>query len=284
MTHCKLIMVSLLFLSSSIYAKDLGINYGEPTPALAMYAAQTKFAVDRCVSDGLINDVNGAEKFLKYFDRGVWTSTYKDMDEEFSTNYDLFLSNYTAAWNIASTENRQQFCDSLNSEILIKKEKFSWLKTTRWLETILYFREKFSPLSKTSIERQRKMQNIAAIASFAASAATTAASISASHDAVSSAKAGDWSASNQQMDMSQKFNKTGMEIALNTPSSTIINAQTISVLEVKMEDGTQKVIRCPVIDHFFGFSAPVESQIWITYQKVWVPCRNPLPSDMRPAE
>lgn len=274
----------LLVLPSSIYAKDLGMSYGEPTPALAMYAAQTKFAVDQCVSDGLTDDVNGAVNFLKYFDRGVWLSAYKTKDEEFSTNYDLFLSHYAAAWAVSNSEQRRQFCGALNSEISLKNEKFSWLRTTRWLETILYFREKFSPISEASLVKRQKMQKIAAIASFAGSALTTAAGISASNNALSSAKAGDWNAYNQQMDMSQRFNKAGGEMALSTSSFEAISSQTTSVLEIKMEDGTQKIVRCPVIDHFTGFAAPAESPIWITYQKVWVPCRNPIPSDIQPAK
>ncbi len=275
-----IITLLLMILPSTIFGKDLGMN-GVPTPALAMYAAQPNFAVDQCVSDGLTKDVKGAANFLRNFNNGVGLTFYKENDEEFTTNYDLFIANYTASWGNSSSEKRQQFCDSLNSEIALKNEKFSLLKTPRWIGSILYFRSKFSPISKESIERLKKRQKMAAILSVIGGVATTAASVSASHDAVTSAKAGNWNLSNQQMNMSRRFSQSTEAITWNQSTFEKISDKTISVLDVKTTDGSLKIARCPVVEHFSVFSAPAESPTWITYQKVWVPCRDPVPSDFQ---
>lgn len=271
-------------LPSSICAKDLGIHYGVPTPALAMYAAQTKFAINQCIADGLIDNAKGAASFQKFFDRGIFLSGYKEKDEEFVENYNTFLANYAAAWSSGSSEQRLNFCDALNGEIEFKSKRFSGLKLSRWFGQILYFRDKFSPLSEMSLERQKKMQKIASVLSFVSAAATTTASISASHDAIVSAKSGDWTASMQKMDMSRSFNQVGESMILSGSLSTTISSQVTSVLEVGMVGAKLKIARCPVIDHFYGFSAPIESSVWITYQNVWMPCRDPRPSDFEPVE
>ena len=111
----------------SAVGKDLGMFNGEPTPALAMYAAQTTFAAGQCVSAGMTADAKGAASFVKYFDRGIQLRLYKEKDEEFVRNLDLFLGNYAVSWNAASEESRRSFCDGFSSDIAVKSDGFfSW--------------------------------------------------------------------------------------------------------------------------------------------------------------
>jgi hypothetical protein len=257
--------------------KDLGIFNGEPTPALAMYAAQISFAADRCVAEGFTADAKGAASLVKYFDRVVQLRLYKKKDPDFVRNLESFLDNYSAAWNTADQDIRRNFCGGLNGEIAVKSEGFF-----RWITPVEYFRRKFSPLSLAAAERQRKLAGAASVMGVVA---TTAATVSAGHDAVSSAKVGDWFTSNQLMALSTGFNQLGWAFvgtsAIAPPESANAAA---SVLEEMRSDGTLRVVRCPVVDHFFSYSAPIDSPIWVTYQNVSVPCRDFVESDLEHVE
>lgn len=269
-----LIALTALAISTSPPAasKDLGMFNGEPTPALAMYAAQTSFAADRCVSAGLVADAKGAASFVKYFNRGIQLRLYMQKDEEFEKNVQLFLGNYATAWSNASEESRQSFCNGFASEIADKNGGF-----LGWMMPLNYFRYKFSPISESSAERARRL---ASIASVVGAVATTAATVSAGQDAISSAKSGDWSASNQQMALSRSFTQLGgAYVALAGAAPEGAN-NAASVLEIKTADGRTRISRCPVIDHFFSFAAPVDSPIWTVYQKVSMPCRDFVATDL----
>jgi len=260
----------------SVAGKDLGMFNGEPTPALAMYAAQTAFAADKCVSTGLTADAKGAASFVKYFNRGIQLRLYKKKDEEFVRNLELFLDKYLASWSSASEESRRSFCDGFNNEIAVKRDGFF-----RWMMPLNYFRYKFSPISEASAKRQRKL---AGIASVVGAVATTAATVSAGQDAVSSAKMGDWATSNQQMALSRSFNQLGGAFVATAGSMPEGADAAASVLEEKTADGRTRIFRCPVVDHFFSFAAPVESPLWSTYQSVSLPCRDLLASDLAHTE
>jgi hypothetical protein len=272
------IAIATLLVAASMSAagKDLGMFNGEPTPALAMYAAQTAFAADQCVSAGLTADAKGAASFVKYFDRGIQLRLYKKKDEEFVRNLELFLNNYATSWNAASEESHRNFCDGFSGDIAVKNGGFFG-----WMMPLNYFRNKFSPISEKSAKRQRKY---AGIASVVGAVATTAATVSAGQDAVSSAKVGDWTTSNQQMALSRSFNQLGgafVATAGSVPDGA--NAAT-SVLEEKTADGRTRISRCPVVDHFFSFAAPVESSFWAVYQSVSMPCRDLVASDLERVE
>ena len=103
----------------SVSAKDLGILSGETTPALAMYGAQTKFATDKCVSEGLIEDVKGAAKINKFFDRML--HRYMKKDQDVVANFNSFYKNYSVAWDASGQEVHRAFCDGLSGEIAGKK-------------------------------------------------------------------------------------------------------------------------------------------------------------------
>lgn len=261
-----ILVLTLLSLPCHLSAKDLGMFYGEPTPALAMYVAQVNFAVDKCVSQGYIQDTKGAERLLKHFNNGVQLRKYKEKDEGFSANLASFMSNYSNAWENATQENHRNFCGGLHADLLTKNQSF-----LNWAVAIDYFRTRLSPITEESANRKRK---IAGVLSVVGAAATTAATISAGTDSVSSAKAGDWTRSNQQMAASRSFNQAGAAFASAAPSA-VTTSPLLSVLE---ENG--QVVRCPVIDHFFGYAAPSDNAIWSTYQSVSVRCRDPLPSDV----
>lgn len=262
-----LFILSLLALPCHLSAKDLGMFYGEPTPALAMYVAQVNFAVDKCVSEELIQDTKGAERLLKHFNNGVQLREYKEKDEDFAANLAYYSENYNSAWNRSTQEQNQKFCDGLRTDLETKEQSF-----LRWAVAIDYFRARLSPISEESANRKRK---IAGVLSVLGAAATTAASISAGTDSVSSAKAGDWATSNQQMAASRSFNQAGAAIVgAAPPATTPADSPLFSVLE---ENG--EVVRCPVIDHFFGYSAPSDNTIWSTYQSVSMKCRDLLPTD-----
>ena len=118
------------------------------------------------------------------------------------------------------------------------------------------------------------------IASVAGIAASTAASVTAANDAVSSAKAGEFALSNQQMQIARGFNQLGGAMNGVSADSLIGANSAASVLALEDADGVVRIIRCPVIDHFFSYAAPAESPIWITYQQVSMPCRDFVASDL----
>ena len=263
-----ILALSLFAFPCHLSAKDLGRLYGEPTPALAMFVAQVNFAVDKCVSHEYIQDTKGAERLLKHFNGGIQLRKYKKDDDAFPANLATFTDYYNSAWGSSTQESREQFCKGLSADILTKNQGFF-----RWVNTIEYFRTKFSPITEESANRARK---IAGVLSVVGTAATTAASISASTDSVSSAKAGDWATSNQQMAASNYFNQAGAAFSSSAPSAITAGS---SPLWSVLEEGDGQIVRCPVVDHFFSFSAPSDNLIWSTYQSVTIICRDPLPTD-----
>ena len=154
-----------------------------------------------------------------------------------------------------------------------------------WVTPIEYFRRQFSPPSFADAERLRKLASFASVLSAVATTATAAASISAGKNAVSLAKAGDFSASNQSMAESSDFVQLGAKFvdipALNDFKGANSAA---SVLEEQRSDGTARIVRCPVVDHFFSYSAPIESPVWLYYQRVSMPCRDFEESDREHVE
>ena len=266
------IAIFLVATSFSADGKDLGMFNGEPTPALAMYAAQTAFAAEQCVSSGLTTDAKGAANFVKHFNRGIQLRLYRKKDEEFVRNLELFLNNSATSWNAADDQSRRAFCDGFSNEIAVKREGL-----ISWMAPLNYFRNKFSPISEASAERARKFVGIA---SLVGAVATTAATVSAGQDGVSSAKIGDWTTSNQEMALSRNFNQLGG--AFVTTAGTIPEGATAaaSFLVEEIPDGRIQIFRCPVVDHFFSFPQPIDSPIWIRYQNVSMPCRDLKASDL----
>ena len=123
----------------------------------------------------------------------------------------------------------------------------------------------------------------------AASLSAAQDAVSSSKDAVSSAKAGNFARSNQQLEssnhlmgVSRDFGQVAGAVAnvAATPANVNYNVLT-SVLEEKNPDGTLRIVRCPVVDHFYSYSAPVESAVWTTYQRVSMLCRDPAPADLQ---
>lgn len=278
----ELLAVTSLFIvfASPGNAKDLGNFEGDPTPALAMYAAQVGFAAEKCVAQGFTTDAKGAASVVKYFARVVRLDTYRKKHPDFDGNLNLFLGNYLVAWNAADRADRQSFCDGFNDEIAVKSDGLF-----RWITPIEYFRRQFSPPSSADIERQRRLAVFSSVLGAAATVATAAATVSAGHDSISAAKAGDFSTSNQLMDTSTDFSRQSATF-LDTSATAIpkgANAAA-SVLEETRSDGTVRIIRCPVVDHFFNYSAPISSPIWLTYQKVSIPCRDFMESDLEHVE
>ena len=259
----------LLIANNSADAKDLGLFYGEPTPAYALYIAQTNFAAEKCTSAGLIRDMKRSERFIKQFNNLTESKTYAKRDEEFAANVDLFLSNYNIAWEAANQDVRERFCNSYNDDIAAKK-------LSKFASQVYYFRYIFSPKTEASLARARKWINILSIAS---AVATTSATISAGRDSVSAAKAGDWNQSNQLMAESRNFNAIGTSMVAATGLSleSMQDAPLISVLD--QPSAGAGIIRCPTVDHFFSYQVPINSPFWTTYMSVQLPCRPPSPSD-----
>lgn len=269
-----LLTAFVLFSSSDLPAKDLGMFYGEPTPALAMLAAQTKFADEKCIAEGFVTNMTSAAKLKRMYKNLLATEIYKKKDEEYAANLDAMYDKYDSAWGMASQESRAAFCDGYKSDMAKRDDGF-----IRWATPIQYMKAKLSPLTEEARNRQQKW---AAIASVAGVVATSAASISAGNDALSSARAGNWNTSNAQMALSRDFIDVGSYFADNSAlsASNAISSELVSVLEVTGADGATRIVRCPVIDHFYRYSAPIDSPIWMTYQTASVDCRDPTPADL----
>ena len=278
----ELLVITYLFatFASPVNASDFGNLEGDPTPAMAMYAAQIRFSAEKCVAEGFTADVKGVASLVKYFDRVARLRLYEKKNPDFARNLESFMGNYSAAWNTADQDTRQTFCSGFNDELAVKNDGLF-----RWVTPIEYFRRQFSPPSLADIERQRKLAGLASVLSAAATTATAAASISAGRDAVSAAKVGDWSGSNHLMTTSRDFNQLGAAFvrvsAVTAPEGANAAA---SVLEEQRSDGTVRIVRCPVVDHFFSYSASINSPTWRTYQKVSMPCRDFKESDLEHAE
>jgi hypothetical protein len=269
----QLLCAFFLSLSGGINAKDLGMFNGEPTPALAMYAAQVRFAADRCVNTGFVQDSDSSAKVLKYFNRGIQLRLYLKKDEEFASNYETFYSTYIAAWDGAIDAVRRKFCDGYSAEIAARESE-GWLD---WAIPLNYLRSKFSPITE---ESRRRADKIAAFASVAGAALTATAGISAAEDAVSSAKAGNLDTSNRQMAASRQINQTGFALVDMAAPSDESHIELISVLETISSEGQTHIVSCPVTDHFFKYAAPVTATVWTTYQRVSVKCRDPISGDL----
>jgi len=91
---------------SRVPAKDLGMIYGEPQPALAMWIAQVHFAVSQCIADNKVGDKGGAQKLLKYFDNASQFRVYAAKDPDFNPNYERFLGAYAEGWKQANPKQR----------------------------------------------------------------------------------------------------------------------------------------------------------------------------------
>lgn len=264
----------LLALPGEVAAKDLGMFDGEPSPALAMYAAQVNFAENECLANDLVQDGNDAAKFLKYFNNGTQLRHYQKKAEDFAQSFNASSSNYRSAWQRADQADRAKFCEGFAADIAKKKS----LGFFRWATAIGYFRAKFSPLSELAAKRKRK---IGSVVSVVGAVASTAATLSAGADAVSSAKAGNWTTSDQQMAASRAFSQTGLALGSFSAHSAapVVAGPLVSVFEERTPSGEIQIVRCPVVDHFSNYSAPSDSPIWLTYQSVSIRCRDPTPSD-----
>jgi hypothetical protein len=270
------IAATAIIFAAHAEAKDLGLFYGEPTPAYAMYIAQVNSAAENCASAGMLREKKDAAKFLKHFNNGTEVAVYNKKDEAFAESYRNMQANYKTAFNAASTKVREGFCNSYNSDVADKEGKGLF----KFAPQVMYYRYTFSPKSEESLARARKWINILSVGS---AVATTSATISAGRDSVAAAKVGDWDSSNQLMAQSRAFNEAGSGIvALGSASQPLPSeAPLIAVTEQLEPDGSMRVIRCPVVDHFFSFTAPVVSPVWTTYMSVHMACRNPVPDDLK---
>jgi len=264
-----------IFLSAGVTAQVRVSPIGDPTPALAMYAAQTRFAADTCVSGGSAIEEKEASIFLKDFNKAILLKWFDKSNPKFAADVRSFYTNYDSAWGASSQEIRQQFCSSFRMDISSRNEEGS----RHWRSAVSYFRGKFSPLSDEAVDRLRKMDRIASTLSVVGTVASTVASVSAAGDSVSSARSGDWTTSNQQMAASRNFNQVAGAMA-NLAADQSPNAETVSVLELESEDGTLRVVRCPVVEHFLRYQDPIDSATWTTYQQISLSCRDPVPADL----
>lgn len=257
-------------------AKDLGLFYGEPTPAFAMYTAQANAAAENCEAAGLIGDEKYSAKFMKHFNNSTEVKRYSKKDAEFAANYEMFHAKYKTAWDAATPEVREHFCSDYNEDVAVKVGK----GLTKFAVQVMYFRYTFSPKTEESLARARKWIGILSVGS---AVATTAATVSAGRDSVAAAKAGDWATSNQLMADSRNFNNIGAGmVALSGEAATASESTPlISVLDTQGSSGESQVVRCPVVDHFFAYTAPIESSVWTTYMSVHMACRQPTPSDLQ---
>lgn len=261
-------------LAEGVAATDLGMFDGEPSPALAMYAAQVNFAENECIASGFVRDGKDLAKFVKYFNNGTQLRRYQSKAVDFALSFDASSATYRSAWQQADQVVRAKFCEGFAADIAKKKSQGFF----HWAAAIGYFRDKFSPLSEASAKRKRRIGSVVAVVG---GVAATAATLSAGEDAVSSAKAGDWTTSNQQMAASRSFIQTGAALGRFPAHSadSVAAGPLVSVFEEPAPGGTSRIVRCPVVDHFSNYSAPSDSPIWLTYQSVSVTCRDPKPSD-----
>jgi hypothetical protein len=268
-------VIAMLSLCPVAAAKDLGLFYGEPTPAYAMYVAQANAAAEQCAAAGLIRDQKRSARFLRHFNNSTEYERYAAKDESFGANYETFRANYQAAWAAAPQDTRERFCAAYNGDVGAKEQKGLF----KFAPQVMYFRTTFSPKTPESLARARTWAGILSITS---AVLTSAATVSSARDSVTAAKAGDWETSNRLMAASRNFNEAGANFvaAANAAVPSMPDAPLISVLEDKDENGQPRLIRCPVIDHFFSFAAPPGSPIWTHYMSVHMPCRDPLATDV----
>lgn len=269
-----LLIVGVLVLaigSSHLHAKDLGMTYGQTTPAFAMYLAQMKFANDRCVTSGLTKDVDSAKLLTKRFGNITSASVYSKKDEEFPALIERFHSYYDNAWNSSDQASREAFCAGFDREVAQCREG-----CLRWAMPILYLRKQLTPLSKDASDRAK---SLASIASTVGVVASSAANISASNQSLSSAKAGDFGGASQALAEGQAWGQFA-SVAGAAGATAVRERIVTSVLEVEEADGRVTVVSCPVIDHFSQFDAPPEAGIWLTYHPVSARCRDVTAADI----
>ena len=113
----------MLMASLPLGAKDLGIFYGEPMPAYAMYAAQVNFAAVACADSQLVNQSKSLSTFIKHFNNRSEFSRYRKMDPEFDASVARLDRVYASAWLNATSDQKQIFCGGLQKDATVYEAK-----------------------------------------------------------------------------------------------------------------------------------------------------------------
>lgn len=157
---------------------DNGI-IGNPTPAVALYAAQTGFARKVC---GL-PPTKQNERFFEWAVRkGMMLDEYRRKDHQFAQLESEFVTKYQAVWENADEDKISNFCRNYISDV-------EWAKNSNRLKifnTSDRFRSYFSPLSQERIELAKKANIALGVLSLGSTIAS-----------VNQARQGDFSSSQQ---------------------------------------------------------------------------------------
>lgn len=258
-------------------AKDLGWVHGQPTPALAMYIAQEHFAVPQCLAERRLSDPALANKFLKKFNYYLQSNAYPRKDPQYKAHYIDFLKRYSDSWASASDDKKKAFCAVVDEDVQRAASNFVELAYS-----VSRVKARFSPVSEAAVHRLKTFTNVAVVAG---GVLTAAASVSAAHDGLSAARAGNFAEASQRQGTAIQYNQVGT--AMMTAAAGAQRAPLSSgypgpplVQEQTGSDGALKVIMCPVLTHFGRHGEPPASQIWVTYQPVSIACRDATMSDV----
>ena len=145
---------------------------GQPSPAVAMYAAQVQFAHDMCKSEDYLEDPVNSERFVTMSgNRGISLPHYLKNYPEFVRYLRIASVKYQSNGDKMSQTEKALFCSGYNSDIGRNQS------TIVTIQNSMDFRKYFSPPSEAFLESRQESRQTGAIAIAVLSVGMTAAGI-----------------------------------------------------------------------------------------------------------
>lgn len=226
------LLIGVLFAAlascGAIEEHDRGM-LGQPSRAVAMYAAQVQFAHDVC--EGHVNASESARFVTMSGRNGLSLTHYQRNFPEFVGYLNEASRKYGASWGNLTPVEREQFCQGYSSDV----EGF---RTLQVVQNSINFQRYFSPPSDEFL-RSAEQRAVVGGSVLGAAALVSAAG------GVSDVRSGNYTRAQQ------RFSRT------SAAGEVMSNAATIS-----------EVNFCSFYQPFMGANAPIGAAVWRTYHSI----------------
>ena len=153
---------------AQVEAIDRGL-IGTPSPSVAMYVAQLRFAQSACQSEGLLQNPDASAKFVSSSaERGIAVSQYAKHAPVFLTYVNDATGKYTAARSRMSSAEKEAFCQDFSSDVARAPGG------TRTFQRSMDLQGYYSPPTGAAIERNEGAAILVGALSIGATAAGVA--------------------------------------------------------------------------------------------------------------
>lgn len=265
---------------SNPYGLDRGwggsVSYsGVPTRALAMAKAQLLFARDKCPKPSMIKKYNFPINYLGIWGVPLKPAYMRTLEDAVAS----FSGNYESAWSSLDDARRDTFCTRYFQDATHNVKAFS-------VPPSEFYAQYLSPLSEEGIQdfekimkRAEKVKWLAFFAQFV----SLAAQVSAGHDAIQTGQSalrtgqqGNIGAMNTQMAQSRALFNDSAALANVSQyfgsAASGLHGRTEDENGTRPSDGLPPSLNCQALIHFSQWSAPLESEVWKTYQSLATDC------------